>query len=279
MSAGPPNPCAERRPGAGAAALLAVLALLGGCGLKLGRAPPPPLSAQVPDAQDAVPRSEPLSRYGNPESYVVFGRTYYPLKSARGFVERGIASWYGPDFHGKRTSSGEPYDMYRMTAAHKTLPLPTYVQVTNLQNGRKTVLRVNDRGPFHENRVIDLSFAAAKKLGVDGPGTALVEVRALEPGAPLPASVPPPAGPALAGEAETTFWLQVGAFRDRANAERLRDRLNGTVERAVDIAQATVDGTPIYRVRVGPLVSVDVADRVVEALVHLGLHEHTVVFD
>jgi rare lipoprotein A len=130
---------------------------------------------------DQIPKVEPLAKYGNPKSYEVFGKTYYTLPSSKGFVERGIASWYGKKFHGRLTSSREPYDMYAMTAAHTQLPLPTYVQVTNLKNGKQVVLRVNDRGPFHGNRVIDLSYTAAKKLDIIQQGTGLVEVRALDP--------------------------------------------------------------------------------------------------
>ena len=141
---------------------------------------PPRAMAGTPDP---IPRQEPRSRYGNPESYEVFGRTYFPLKSSEGFVERGVASWYGPGFHRKRTSSGEPYDMYEMSAAHRILPLPTYVEVTHLGSGRKAVVKVNDRGPFKDDRVLDLSYAAAYRLGIHGPGTAWVEVRALSPGA------------------------------------------------------------------------------------------------
>ena len=125
--------------------------------------------------------SEPLSRYGNPESYVVYGKTYHTLSSSKGYKERGAASWYGTKFHGKRTSSGEPYDLYAMTAAHKTLPLPTYVEVTNLKNGRTVIVKVNDRGPFHDDRLIDLSYAAAAKLDILPYGTGEVEVRAIDP--------------------------------------------------------------------------------------------------
>ena len=132
---------------------------------------------------DAVPTEEPLSPYGNPEEYEVFGETYHVMESSAGYVSEGLASWYGEEFQGRRTSSGEPYDMYLMTAAHKTLPLPTYVEVTNLENGRTAVVRVNDRGPFHPDRVIVLSYVAARKLGIVGPGTARVRVRALEPSA------------------------------------------------------------------------------------------------
>jgi rare lipoprotein A len=147
-------------------------------------APRPPAAETPPPADsvpDMVPRAEPRSRNGNPPFYDVFGKRYYVLSSGVGYVERGVASWYGPGFHKVRTSTGEPYDMYAMTAAHKTLPLPAYVRVTNLQNGRSIVVRVNDRGPFVGNRIIDLSYTAASKLDMLRNGTAMVEVRSLEP--------------------------------------------------------------------------------------------------
>jgi rare lipoprotein A len=143
----------------------------------------PPAAASVPDA---IPRMEPRARYGNPPFYDVFGKRYYVLSSSVGYWERGVASWYGPGFHKERTSIGEPYDMYGMTAAHKTLPLPTYVRVTNLQNGRSIVVRVNDRGPFVGNRIIDLSYTAAAKLDMLRNGTAMVDVRAIDLLAPPP---------------------------------------------------------------------------------------------
>ena len=139
----------------------------------------------IPDSKSLppgpIPKVEPRSRYGNPSSYVVFGKTYYTLPSSEGYVERGIASWYGKKFHGRPTSSREPYNMYAMTAAHTQLPLPTYVLVTNLKNGKQIIVRVNDRGPFHDNRIIDLSYTAATKLDIVREGTGLVEVRALDP--------------------------------------------------------------------------------------------------
>lgn len=154
-----------------------VVLVLGGC----GSAPKQDGALTTGSAPDAVPRVEPKARYGNMASYVVFGKTYYPKKSSRGYVERGIASWYGPKFHGRKTSSGEAYDMHQMTAAHKTLPLPSYVLVKNLENGRNAIVKVNDRGPFVGGRIIDLSYAAAKKLGVDQKGTARVEVVSIDP--------------------------------------------------------------------------------------------------
>jgi rare lipoprotein A len=161
----------------------------------------PPLPETIPDA---VPRYEPRSIYGNPPFYDVFGKRYFVLSSSADYLERGVASWYGPGFHKVRTSTGEPYDMYGMSAAHKTLPLPCYVRVTNLQNGRSIVVRVNDRGPFVGNRIIDLSYTAAAKLDMLRNGTAMVEVRTVGPASPpgvlppLPSAapaVPPPAQP------------------------------------------------------------------------------------
>ena len=148
----------------------------------------PPSGSDAADllrTPDAVPRQEFKSSGGNRPSYVVNGRRYAVLESSEGYVERGVASWYGPDFHGRRTSSGERYDMYGMSAAHRSLPLPTYVRVTSLENGRSVVVRVNDRGPFvdTQQRIIDLSYTAALKLGLVGPGTMRVEVLALDPAA------------------------------------------------------------------------------------------------
>lgn len=158
-----------------------LIALLAGCAGTGNRDGAPDETPDLSNIDDAVPRVEPKSKYGNPKSYVVFGKRYYTKDSAIGHVERGTASWYGKKFHGRRTSSGERYDMYAMTAAHKSLPLPSYARVTNLENGRSAVVRVNDRGPFHGRRVIDLSYAAAHKLGVVRQGTALVEVRTIDP--------------------------------------------------------------------------------------------------
>jgi rare lipoprotein A len=167
-------------------------AFLGGCS-SAPRVGAPPATVQIPprsappappallDVPDAIPRREPRSIYGNPPSYEVFGKRYYVMASSVGYVERGVASWYGPGFHKELTSVREPYDMYGMTAAHKTLPLPAYVRVTNLQNGRSCVVRVNDRGPFVGNRIIDLSYTAAAKLDMLRDGTAMVEVRTLQP--------------------------------------------------------------------------------------------------
>ncbi len=153
------------------------LAIIQGCSLGYRSKPKP---QQFPP-EDPTPHKLKLSRYGNPKSYEVFGVDYYLLPSNQNYTERGVASWYGDKFHGKRTSSGEPYNMYAMTAAHKTLPIPVYAQVTNLENGRKVIVKINDRGPFVKNRIIDLSYAAAIKLGVVAKGTARVEVTTIIP--------------------------------------------------------------------------------------------------
>ena len=163
--------------------LALVLVSLSACG-GIERRDGPGKPTKVAKVPTVVPKKEPLSKYGNPPSYVVFGKRYHTLKTANGFNERGIASWYGKKFHGRKTSSGEVYDMYKMTAAHKHLPLPTFVKVKNLENGKIITVRVNDRGPFHDNRIIDLSYAAATKLGILGKGTAAVEIWAVDGGEP-----------------------------------------------------------------------------------------------
>src|SRR6187551_1900776 len=155
---------------------------------------PPPDVLSIPDA---VPRAEPRGTRGNPPFYQVFGKRYYVMASSDGWVERGTASWYGPGFHAASTSLGEPYDMYGMTAAHKTLPIPAYAEVTNLRNGRKVVVRINDRGPFVGDRIIDLSYTAAAKLDMLLAGTAPVEVRVISTRGGAGSAVPPsvPAAP------------------------------------------------------------------------------------
>ena len=231
---------------------------------------------------DAVPKAEPRSKYGNPESYVVFGKRYYVMNDNRGFTQQGIASWYGKKFHGRRTSSGETYDMYAMTAAHKTLILPVYVEVTNLENGKKVVVKVNDRGPFHENRIIDLSYSAAIKLDVIAKGTALVKIRVVDPGytsgqvskkrgAPVETHSPD----VLAGG----FYIQVGAFSELDNAENLRRKLNGIGDSLVKISQVVVDNRSLYRVRIGPLSDIKYADRIVQQLIQLDEYNHHIVIN
>lgn len=253
------------------AAAAIIAGLLAGCGgVSQGDSAPVGGNGDYSSVPDAVPRAEPKSRYGNPKSYSVFGKRYHTMSSAQGFVERGIASWYGQKFHGRRTSSGETYDMYAMTAAHKQLPLPTYVRVTNLDNGRSVVVRVNDRGPFHEGRVIDLSYTAARKLDIVRAGTAPVEVQALTPGAPTPA---------LPVRGSGTIFVQVGAFVAAGNANALSGRLRSQLDQPVGVSQAVVNGGAVHRVRVGPLDNASSADAVLEQLARLGVDGARVVVD
>ncbi|WP_352887302.1 septal ring lytic transglycosylase RlpA family protein [Sinimarinibacterium thermocellulolyticum] len=201
-----------------------------------------PAPHEVPDGiehiPDAVPRSEPRSRSGNAPTYSVFGRTYRVLDDARGFRERGIASWYGKKFHGNRTANGEVYDMYQMTAAHKSLPLPSYARVTRLDDGRSVVVRINDRGPFHRGRVIDLSYAAAAKLGMLEAGSAEVEVVALDP-------LAPPAAP-------NENWLQIAAYADPINAVAMKEELARHGHRDAQILIDEGPGEAVHRVVLGP---------------------------
>jgi rare lipoprotein A len=354
---------------------------------------------EIPDVSklpEPVPKVEPRALYGNKTPYSVLGQTYNVLPTPRGYVERGIASFYGNKFHGYKTSSLEEYDMYQFSAAHKTLPLPSYARVTNLENGKSVIVRINDRGPFHENRIIDLSFAAAVKLGVWPKGTGLVEVRAIDPSeansdrgapyvntAPKPAPVTapvPPSRPAYAaappsartaptpemaviasgsrapsaaisapvgsvpahaadgegndgpvpgmtgvsaaealpplpgqkagsvpapsspgtpsGNSQTprlstpaqgptiasvpgkpTIYLQVGAFSDVANANRVADQLNKAGLGPVSVIETAVAGRSVRRVRVGPLADVDTADRVTDQISGMGLPRPSVAVD
>jgi rare lipoprotein A len=250
--------------------------------------PPPPRDlAAIPDA---VPRVEPRSRYGNPPSYEVFGRRYFLLPTAVGHVERGMASWYGPGFHNERTSSGEPYDMYAMTAAHKTLPIPAYAEVTNLRNGRRVVVRINDRGPFVGDRIIDLSYTAAWKLDMLREGTAPVEVRVLTPDAtaspaPAPATAqrpsPPPATPPAGVEpgAIVNQWLQVGSFAQRENAARLLARLTAQGITAARIDTRVDAGRTLHRVRVGPVSGAVELEDYIERLRLLGIPDARLAHD
>jgi rare lipoprotein A len=229
-------------------------------------APEHPLD--VSGIPEPTPRQEPRAAYGNRSPYTVLGRTYRVLDSAEGYVERGVASWYGQKFHGRLTSSREPYDMCSFSAAHKTLPLPSYARVTNLDNGRNVVVRVNDRGPFHEGRIIDLSYAAAVRLGLDRTGTARVEVRALGPEGTPAAAAATVAGAAPAPEGRRI--VQVGAYRDKDNARRVVRQLEEAGIRDVDIDGVRVDGRKLWRVRIGPLAAA-AAEDIARTVVRLGL--------
>ncbi|WP_028238631.1 septal ring lytic transglycosylase RlpA family protein [Stutzerimonas azotifigens] len=246
-----------------------------------------------------IPDAVPMPHYGpvkaNP--YTVLGKTYYPINDARRYVETGTASWYGTKFHGQATANGEEYDLYGMSAAHKTLPLPSYVKVTSLENGRSVILRVNDRGPFYSDRIIDLSFAAAKKLGYAERGTARVKVEGIDPqqwwaargqsapmvlaqpkraaAAPVAVAAPvveqytPPAQQHAAAVVpvqvqaqgapgtDAGLFLQVGAFANPDAAELLKDKLASLVSAPVFVSSVTHNQQVLHRVRLGPIASQD----------------------
>lgn len=247
------------------------------------RADGAPALSQVPKnihkIPDAIPKVEPKSKYGNPASYVVLRKKYHVMASSAGYKSTGRASWYGTKFHGYRTSSGELYDMYKMTAAHKTLPLPTYVQVKNLETGKKIIVKVNDRGPFHGDRLLDLSYAAAAKLEILGGGTGRIEVTALNPRQPhqqnclLAAKKTPPTPPKLItkttnNQPEKTLalnkinntvsiykYLQLGAFSNKSNAESLRLKILQLAGRnlPVNVQMSANQHPSVFRVRIGPI--------------------------
>ncbi|HEX7081768.1 MAG TPA: septal ring lytic transglycosylase RlpA family protein [Gammaproteobacteria bacterium] len=266
-----------------AALMCVLLALLQwGCASRPERA-----SARAPD-----PINPPRSALGNPPFYEVLGKRYYVLESSDGFVERGIASWYGRKFHRHRTSSGERYDMNAMTAAHKTLPLPTWVEVTNLDNGRRVIVKVNDRGPFVDDRIIDLSYAAAEALDMVRAGTARVEVRALG-AAPIVAeargrrsrrerraalsliSEAHAASPAREERGSGALFIQVGAFSQRDNAAQLVERLRDSGFDKVFVVSGSDDR--LHRVRLGPFTTVAEYDRVTEGLRRVGVADTRLV--
>jgi rare lipoprotein A len=253
--------------------------------------PQPPLD--VFSIPDAVPRAEPRGTRGNPPFYEVFGKRYYVLASSEGFVERGTASWYGPGFHAASTSLGERYDMYAMTAAHKTLPIPAYAEVTNLRNGRKVVVRINDRGPFVGDRIIDLSYTAAAKLDMLLAGTAPVEVRVIPargagsalppPGVPTPAApASPPVtvvnAPAVKMPGAPAMFIQAGVFADHENARR---RVEVLLAAGLELAGLDELSSPrtLHRVRVGPFASVEEFDLNMKRLRELGINDARLLTD
>ncbi len=222
--------------------------------------PPDSVPDNLASIPNAVPRDEPFHRYAN-RPYTVFGRTYVPAVNKDPVKQRGMASWYGRKFHGQKTASGEPYDMFAMTAAHPTLPIPSYARVTNLKNGQWVVVRINDRGPFHSNRIIDLSYAAAAKIGIAGPGSGMVEVeRVFESPEPQhepasPQAVAPPAQAAVETpvvvQEDARLWLQLGAFSSRESAESFRDKAARELSWNYEPVQLSArEG--VYRVRLGP---------------------------
>ena len=194
----------------------------------------------IPDLRkipNAKPKPEPKSKYGNPKTYTVFKKSYNVLPSSKGFVQKGKASWYGKKFHGYHTSNGEIYDMYSMSAAHKTLPLPTYARVTNLDNGKSIIVKINDRGPFHEDRIIDLSYAAASKLGILAKGTGNVKIEAIDPTVKIPQK-----------------FLQMGVFEKEHSAKKMATRLRSIAkDHPVIIKSKNRSTGRMFHVHIGPI--------------------------
>lgn len=325
--------------------LTTLLLLLSGCSDLAFRDSGPRHTFDPDSVAEIEPRIEPHSAGGNPKNYRVFGKQYHVMQSSRGFTEKGNASWYGTKFHGQKTSNGERYDMYAISAAHKTLPIPTYLEVTNLENGRKLIVRVNDRGPFHSGRIIDLSYAAAAKLGYASKGTARVEIRAIDVAqyqreklqtvtstrsspitiTPLQSTITAKATPLPAIEytehAETTkstkpslaspstdstkavvassqntppeknrlptplkkkIYIQLGAFSNRANAEKMVKQTHqaqiSTAGKAT-ILPFTSKSRLIYRVRLGPFSSKTAASQTLQHLLQKNIGEPKIFFD
>ncbi len=307
--------------------LLAAGLMLHGCGSKPAKKPvttakPAPSTAYKQSKNDGapwwdkdvsgIPDATPTPHYGPVKAspYVVLGKKYYPIQSAHSYKETGTASWYGTKFHGLHTANGETYDLYGMTAAHKTLPLPSYVKVTNLDNNRSVILRVNDRGPFYSDRIIDLSFAAAKKLGYAEKGVARVKVEGINPEQwwaergqqpPVMGSWQPPAEPVQqtvtevyvppvqqhAGvllplevnpQAETRgMYLQVGAFANPDAAQLLSDKLSGVTVEGVKVSSVVREQQVLHRVRIGPLSDMQLAEDLRQRIQLAGLGNPTLV--
>jgi len=253
-------------------ALIAAISAIAACA-SVEPAPEPlprsTASGAPSDTQSGEPRivNPPRSARGNPAEYEVFGRRYRVMASADGYRDTGVASWYGRDFHGKPTSSGERYDMFDMTAAHKTLPIPTWVEVTNQHNGNSVIVKVNDRGPFVDDRIIDLSYAAALELDMVRAGTAPVFVRALG----APATMPTVADVSEQDSDERAVFAQVAAFSDETNAQRMVSRLQRSGFDNALIVSSRRDSGVVHRVRIGPLASDSMFSAVRERLSGLGL--------
>ncbi|MCI0505334.1 MAG: septal ring lytic transglycosylase RlpA family protein [Gammaproteobacteria bacterium] len=240
------------------------MSLLAGCGtFPADQDGAPEKILNWDEIPDAVPRVEPLSETGNPASYAVDGKRYFIDFNVNDFRQRGAASWYGAKFHGRKTSSGEVYDMYAMTAAHKTLPLPTYVKVRNLHNEKQVIVKINDRGPFVDGRIIDLSYAAAQKLDIVNNGTADVEIetvfadgarKQIDKGQPdtdnsrLETARPDDGTNTTAA----VYYVQLGAFSHRPHAEKLLLQLTSQAITPVSISRKNDTDNSLFRVRVGP---------------------------
>ncbi|QEY19018.1 septal ring lytic transglycosylase RlpA family protein [Cellvibrio sp. KY-GH-1] len=228
---------------------------------------------------DAVPRYEVRTRAGNKNPYTVLGKTYHLIKDETSYKERGYASWYGNKFNGYHTSNGELYDMYAMTGAHKTLPIPSYVRVTNLDNGKSVVVRINDRGPFHQGRIVDLSYAAAQRIGIHKAGTGRVEVEIALPGDAPP--IPRKAETSVAKQIEAALppgtYLQIGAFGNKQAAQDFASNLGTKLTFPVVISSASAP-KEIHRVRLGPFKDAKNLQQARDQLARVKIYEAHVVY-
>lgn len=257
--------------------LILLSGLISSCSSSVRDGAPDKYAKNWDEIPDAVPKDEAKSKYGNPDSYKVFGKRYYVMDSSEGFKQKGDASWYGTKFHGQRASSGETYNMYEMTAAHKTLPLPTYVEVTNLNNGRKAVVKVNDRGPFHGGRIIDLSYAAATKLGVVATGTAPVEIRVVNEAVVNERKEPVVGIDEEYIDENGKLYVQIAAFSTEENALKLIADLRKKKFHSVRIHVDNDKGKLIYRVRIGPMPTDNVAEKVMAQLKEINLNNAKII--
>jgi rare lipoprotein A len=229
-------------------------------------APDGPIPVNLDTLADASPRAEAFIRRAN-EPYTVFGKEYLPYKALVEYRRQGTVSWYGRKFHGQRTWSGEVYDMYAMTAAHPTLPIPSYARITNLENRRSAVVRINDRGPFHSGRIMDVSYAAAHKLGFAQSGAATVEVESIlfQRAASAPPEPPEPPASLQATQDRGAIFLQLGAFGSSDNADSFRDKLQPQLAE-MQLSPHTVQRDRLYRVQVGPFTTRPSANQTAEKL-------------
>lgn len=218
--------------------MLLVSLLLTACATAPKQDRPPSKQIDVSKIANAKPKKESKSKYGNPYTYTVDDKRYYVLPNSKNYHATGIASWYGMKFHDHLTSNRETYDVYKMTAAHKTLPIPSYVKVTNLENGKQVIVRVNDRGPFKDNRIIDLSYAAAKKLDIIKHGTGLVRIDSIDTNEPTSAQPP-------------QIYLQIGAYGNLENARHMQQQINNEINAPCEIMFNGTDR--LYHVKIGPI--------------------------
>ncbi len=259
-------------------ALVLILILTGCSAVNEVRDSGPGRDIDVSHVPDAIPERVSRTRAGNKNPYSVLGKTYYLLAQSDGYEEVGEASWYGRKFHGRRTANGEVYDMYKMTAAHKTLPIPSYVKVTNLDNQKSVVVRVNDRGPFHGNRIIDLSYAAAKRLDFHNQGVARVKVEDVTPtyDEPVVTQLPQPVievEPQAKEIGIKQAYYQIGAFLQSDAANKLQNSIEQWLSYPVTVIQSATDQW--YRVKVGPI-NPEALSEVGEQLNSAGIQYHLV---